>query len=94
MTDKTLGPLPEPEGGAFCFQGQVYTAEDTLDQFVAASESWAEVVRAREFRIAGLRAVDFGKVQVRKGDKRHYLTVIDLGGFRVAIHMDCTDWAE
>jgi hypothetical protein len=92
--DVTGGEVYDADYSGGMWMAPATETADTLDQFVAASESWAEVGQVREFRIAGLRAVYFGEVQARKGDKRYYLTVIDLGGFRVAIHMDCTEWAE
>ena len=67
---------------------------DTLDQFVKASEGWSELGCVRECRVAGLRCVYFGRAQVRKGDTRRELTVIDLGDVRVAVDADVSEWAE
>lgn len=93
LHDATGGDLYDAvwEGGQWMFP--VTETADTLDQFVKASERWAEVDRVRGITIAGLRAVSFGEVQARKGDQRRELTVIDLGDVRVAVWTDCEQWA-
>lgn len=80
------------EGGSWMVSAT--ETADTLDQFVASSEGWAEVGCVRECRVAGLRCVYFGEVQARKGDQRRELTVIDLGDVRVAVAADVSEWAE
>ena len=82
----------EYEGGTW-METTVETAE-TIEDFIAASESWREVGVARECWLAGMRCVYFGEVQARKGDQRRELSVIDLGDVRVAVYADVTRWAK
>jgi hypothetical protein len=94
LHDATGGDLYDAvwEGGQWMHEAT--ETADTLDQFVAASEGWREVGTVRECRVAGLRCVYFGEVQVRKGDPRRELAVIDLGDVRVAVAADVSEWAE
>lgn len=94
LHEATGGDLYDAVWGGGQWMHSATETADTLDQFVAASEQWNEVGCVRECRVAGLRAVYFGEVQVRKGNTRRELTVIDLGDVRVAVAADVSEWAE
>ncbi|OQY69758.1 MAG: hypothetical protein B6D47_08515 [Rhodocyclaceae bacterium UTPRO2] len=65
---------------------------ETIGNFVEASNGYAECTREKFGEIAGFQFVAFSKVQVRKGDQRRQLSVIDFGDLRVALNCDLTDY--
>lgn len=65
---------------------------ETIDNFVEASNGYAECTREKFGEIAGFKFVAFAKVQVRKGDQRRQLSVIDFGDVRVALNCDMSDY--
>lgn len=65
---------------------------ETLDDFVIASNNYAECTREKFGEIAGFKFVAFSKVQVRKGSQRRALSVIDFGDVRYALDCDMTDF--
>ena len=65
---------------------------ETIDNFVEASNSYAECTREKFGEIAGFKFVAFAQVQVRKGMPRRALSVIDFGDLRVAIDSDLTNY--
>lgn len=71
--------------------GAVETRE-TIENFVEASNSYAECTREKFGEIAGFKFVAFNKVQARKGDPRRQLSVIDFGDVRYALDCDLTDF--
>lgn len=81
---------PEYNGGEWMIEA-VETRE-TIENFVEASNSYAECSREKFGEIAGFKFVAFAKVQVRKGQPRRQLSVIDFGDLRVALDCDLTDF--
>lgn len=71
--------------------GAVETHE-TLDQFVESSAKWNERTSAKHGEIAGFKFVAWSKVQVRRGDTRQSLSVIDFGDVRFALDTDLTNF--
>ena len=67
---------------------------ETLADFEAASNNYRECGAITRGTLAGVPFVSFGEVQVRKGDPRRELTVLDLGDVRVALKADVSDWAD
>lgn len=65
---------------------------ETIDNFVEASNSYNECTREKFGEIAGFKFVAFSKVQLRKGDTRRALSVIDFGDVRYALDTDLTDF--
>lgn len=59
--------------------------QESIDDFVTASRSYAEATNPVHGTIAGFPFVAFRKVQVRRGNQRRELSVIDFGDRRVAI---------
>ena len=59
--------------------------QESIDDFVAASRNYAEATNPVHGIIAGFPFVAFRKIQVRRGDQRRELSVIDFGDRRVAI---------
>lgn len=66
--------------------------QDTLADFEAAVGEYAEASKTISGEVAGLPFVAWSKVQVRNGDKRRSLAVIDFGDRRVAIDDDADYW--
>ena len=66
--------------------------QETIDDFVEASNGYAECTKEKFGEIAGFKFVAFSCVQVRKGDARRSLSVIDFGNVRYAIDADLTDF--
>jgi hypothetical protein len=81
---------PEFNGGEWMI-GAVETAE-TIDNFIEASKNYNECTREQFGEIAGFKFVSFAKTQVRKGDQRRALSVIDFGDTRFALDCDLTDF--
>jgi hypothetical protein len=65
---------------------------ETIEHFVAASNSYNECTREKFGEIAGFKFVAFARVQVRKGDQRRELSVIDFGDVRYALDCDLTSF--
>ena len=81
---------PEYEGGSWLVRATVTL--DTLENFISAADDYLESNKPVTGKIAGFPFVFLGKVQVRKGDQRQYLSVIDFGDFRYAIKDDLTNY--
>lgn len=81
---------PEYNGGEWMIEA-VETRE-TIENFVEASNSYAECTREKFGEIAGFKFVAFAKVQLRKGHQRRQLSVIDFGDVRYALDCDLTDF--
>lgn len=64
--------------------------QETIENFLDASRSYAERTRAKLGTIAGFDFVAFSEVQLRKGQPRRSLSVIDFGDYRVALDVDLT----
>lgn len=63
--------------------------QETLENFIESSKGWAEKsVKMESGEIAGFKFISWNKVQVRKGEQRRSLSVIDLGDARYAIDTD------
>lgn len=79
------------DGGSWMVEA--VETSDTLADFEAASQGWAEC-SAKTIRgtVAGMPFVAWEHVQVRKGDRRRPLAVIDLGDKRVALDDDASFW--
>lgn len=65
---------------------------ETIENFVEASNSYNECTREKFGEIAGFKFAAFSRVQLRKGDQRRALSVVDFGDVRVAIDADLTDF--
>ena len=73
---------------ALCFTGAYLTADDltfshdTLQDFATASEAYAECSKPRFEQVGGYSALFLDGAQVRKGDRRIDVIVIDFGTVR------------
>ena len=65
---------------------------ETIENFIEASKNYAECTCEKYGEIAGFKFVAFSKVQIRKGDTRRQLSVIDFGDVRYAIDTDLTNF--
>lgn len=66
--------------------------QETLADFEEASRQYVECSKSKHGEIAGMNFLAFEKVQVRKGDVRQALSVIDFGDRRIAINEDLTNY--
>ena len=81
---------PEYNGGEWMVEA-VETRE-TIDHFVAATAGYNSCTKDKFGEIAGFKFVAYTEVQVRKGDRRRTLSVIDFGDVRYALDVDLTDY--
>lgn len=65
---------------------------ETIDDFVAATAGYNSCTNDKFGEIAGFKFVAYSEIQVRKGDTRRKLSVVDFGGVRYAIDADLTDF--
>lgn len=63
------------------------TAE-TLEQFAESAQTWSIRSNMKRGEVAGFPFIAWSKVQMRKGDERRAVSVIDFGGVRFAIDAD------
>jgi len=82
---------PDYNGGEWMIEA-VETRE-TIENFIEASNGYNSCTREKRGEIAGFPFVAFSEIQVRKGDRRRPLSVIDLGDVRYALDCDLTDFA-
>ena len=67
--------------------GAVETNE-TLEDFNNSRKSWKECIGRREGEIAGFKYLSWESVQIKKGDARRSMTVVDFGNLRVVLDFD------
>lgn len=91
FADATNNELFDPEWNGGQWMIEAVETRETLENFVDASNSYNECTREKFGEIAGIKFVAFSRVQVRKGDRRRALSVIDLGDVRIALDTDLTD---
>ena len=66
---------------------------ETIGSFIESSNLWAEKSTNMESgEIAGFKFVSWNKVQVRKGDQRRSLSVIDFGDIRFALETNLSNF--
>lgn len=65
--------------------------QETIADFEVASITYNECSNQKYGQIAGFNFISFAQIQVRKGDQRRALSVIDLGGERFAIDCDLSE---
>ncbi|CAM3836088.1 DUF2958 domain-containing protein [Castellaniella denitrificans] len=82
---------PDYNGGEWMIEA-VETQESIAD-FVAASANYQESTAPKFGEIAGFKFVAFSKVQVRKGDQRRELSVVDFGYARFTLNTDLTNFS-
>ncbi len=82
---------------AFCdatgWQCDAVETQESLDDFFAASTSYAECSSPVRGEIAGVPFLAFEEVQVRAGDTRRSLSVLDFGDTRIALDVDLSFYA-
>ena len=81
---------PEYKGGEWMVEA--VETQETIENFVEASNRYHECTREKFGEIAGFKFVAFGMIQPRKGDQRRALSVVDFGDVRVAIDTDLTNF--
>lgn len=82
---------PEWRGGQWMVEA--VETHETIDDFIVSSEGWNErSTKTNRGEVAGFQFISWANVQVRRGDPRRALSVIDLGEIRVAIDADLTDF--
>lgn len=81
----------EYNGGEWMVEA-VETAE-TLEQCIESAAGWNARSAMKRGEIAGLPYIAWAQVQVRKGEARRAMSVIDLGDIRYAIDADLARYA-
>lgn len=79
---------PEWHGGEW--MTEAVETRETIDQFIESSKMWNERSGVQRGEIAGFPFVTWSKIQVRKGDTRRSVSVIDFGDVRYALDADLT----
>lgn len=82
----------EYDGGTWMLEA-VQTTE-TIENFVESSKNYNECSAMMRGTVAGLPFVVWKTVQVRKGDARRSVAVIDFGDTRFVIDHPMGDWTE
>lgn len=67
--------------------GAVETQE-TLEQWDDSKKYWNECSGHLEGTVAGFKFLGWSKVQIKKGEARRAVTVIDLGEFRIVLDIE------
>jgi hypothetical protein len=67
--------------------GAVETGE-TLQDFENSRKSWNECKSRTEGELSGFKYLCFSGVQIKKGDIRRAMTVVDFGELRVVLDFD------
>lgn len=88
----TNNNLYDAEWNGGTWMVEAVETRETIDDFVAASSKYAECTREKFGEVAGFKFVAFREIQVRKGDARRQLSVIDFGDVRFAIDADLTSY--
>ena len=65
---------------------------ESLEDFVSASKNWSESSVPNAGEIGGFKFISWEQVQVRKGEPRRALSVVDFGNVRVALKADLSDF--
>lgn len=65
---------------------------ETLEMFIDSSKGWVEKTKTQSGDIAGLPYVCWEAMQIKKGQQRDSLSVIDFGDVRVAVSCNITDY--
>lgn len=85
LSEVTRGELYDSEWDGGQWMHRAVETQDTLENFINASENWTESAGFERGEIAGLPFVAWKNVQARKGDTRTAMSVIDFGTCRVAV---------
>lgn len=74
------------EGTPYGWQVYAVETQETLDQYIEASECcWIESTRAMPGVIAGFPFVAWHRIQVKKGQPRDSMSVVDFGNVRMVL---------
>jgi hypothetical protein len=84
----------DPEGVEYGWMYEPVETHDTLEDFERASDGYAESSNPEKGTLAGFPTLFFDRVQVRRGDQRTALTVIDVGEVRLAFRADFSEFFE
>tara|TARA_R100000963_G_scaffold31696_1_gene23135 strand:- start:163 stop:546 length:384 start_codon:yes stop_codon:yes gene_type:complete len=71
---------------------QIVMVRDTLEGFEEGSRYFNECAGFNKTVVAGFPALICPRLQVKKGDTRTALSVVDLGEWRMSIDEDVTDY--
>ena len=78
------------DGAPWGWSGEAVETRETIENFVESSNGYNECTKEKYGEIAGFKFVAFREIQVRKGDTRRALSVIDFGDVRYALDCDLT----
>jgi len=84
QTDKQIIAAFEAAGHDYLDMDDLVLTRETLEDFKASAQTWAECKAVSDEQYEGFKAVEFDGVQVNLGQPRHALTVIDFGAVRAS----------
>lgn len=89
LTVEQFRALEAATRGGLCDEAgwntQAVATADTLEDFARAVDGYAESTVMQTGELAGYRFAAWRQVQVRRGDTRRSLSVLDLGDYRIAL---------
>ena len=71
---------------------EIVLVRDTLEGFEEGSRYFNECAGFKKATVAGFPVLTCQRLQVKKGDTRTALSVVDLGEWRMSIDEDVTDY--
>jgi hypothetical protein len=78
----------EWDGGAWMHEA--VETQETIENWIESSATWNERSAMKRGEIANMPFVSWENVQVRKGDQRKSISVLDFGDCRYVISQDLT----
>ncbi len=68
--------------------------KETIAQFEESSATWTERSQPKAGNIAGMPFIFWKIVQVKKGEQRRHMCVVDFGDCRMVLDFDPTEFAD
>jgi len=93
LSKATHGDVYDHEYNGGCWMFKAVETQESIVDFEQAVSKYADCCAMISGTLAGFSFVTWRQVQVRKGDPRRALSVIDFGMCRFAIDADLTEYA-
>lgn len=82
----------DPNGEIYGWMVEAVETQESIADFVTASEAYSERTAPKHGVIAGFQVVSFREVQLRRGATRRPLSVVDFGTARFVLDADLSVW--
>jgi hypothetical protein len=82
----------DPFGVEYGWMYQPVETQDALEDFEKASANYRECSKSERGTVAGFPVLSFSCVQVKKGDQREPLSIIDVGYERLCFRYDLSEF--